>query len=475
MSLEKLDSSSALPFLFHRPLTSANPMFRTSSVLLDVIAVFCCMLLLTACGEDADPQPEVSPPDSVVQLPAAEETGPVLPDAAIAESGAVFPAASADAPLNPDHWKKEMAALHRSVGQPPAPQPGNLLYIGVLAPFTGQHGAAGLDIARGVRAAALLATDNELLTEYDGVRLVLEDTACQPYQAVSGANGLLAAQQPVAAVVGGVCTPATLAASEILAQNNTLMISPAASGLRITKRNLSHIFRLSADDNQQAALAIRFARMELNATSVFIIDDGRDSSKELADTVAAYCASVALPTAGRASVDVEARKYETSLLAAKESQADVVYLALQEPEAAAGYLLAAQAAGVDAATLGPETLMQPSFLELAGTSSQKCYFTAEHGYPLAPARQMLTQSFTQLGFANPGLYAARAFDAGYAVLLAARATGGHNATAMAETMGGVHFQGISGTVAFDADNNGLDRSLAVYQAVNGKYVMRWEP
>src|SRR3954469_3588797 len=120
--------------------------------------------------------------------------------------------------------------------------------MGVALPRTGSVAAIGDQVLNGASAAAKAINDKGGI---NGHKLVLDiqDDACDPKQAVSVANRFL--QNKVRLVVGHVCSGATMAASDIYAENGDLMITPSANVGRLTERGLPGIFRVCGRDDQQ--------------------------------------------------------------------------------------------------------------------------------------------------------------------------------------------------------------------------------
>src|SRR5208283_1474513 len=98
--------------------------------------------------------------------------------------------------------------------------------IAVAGPITGPVASIGDQMKRGAEAAA------DAINEAGGVngrkiKIVVEDDACDPKQAVAVAN--LVIGQQIKFVDGHACSGSSIPAAEVYADNGVLMMSPASS------------------------------------------------------------------------------------------------------------------------------------------------------------------------------------------------------------------------------------------------------
>ena len=128
--------------------------------------------------------------------------------------------------------------------------PAEDLTIAVAGPMTGPVASIGEQMKRGAEAAA--AAINEA-GGVDGrkVKIVVEDDACDPKQAVAVAN--LIVSQQIKFVDGHACSGSSIPASEVYADNNVLMMSPASSNPVLTEKGHPTIMRLYRRDDAQGA------------------------------------------------------------------------------------------------------------------------------------------------------------------------------------------------------------------------------
>ena len=65
------------------------------------------------------------------------------------------------------------------------------LKIGTISPLTGPYAADGNDIAKGAKTAVEVIMAEGGIPGYDKIKVVSQDTACDPRQAGAGANKLI--------------------------------------------------------------------------------------------------------------------------------------------------------------------------------------------------------------------------------------------------------------------------------------------
>ena len=127
--------------------------------------------------------------------------------------------------------------------------------IAVAGSMTGPLAIAGDQVKRG---AELAAKDINEAGGVNGRKIVLsiEDDACDPKQAVSVANHVVADQ--IALVDGHVCSGASIPASAVYAEYGVLMMTPASVNSRLTDeafaKGWSTIMRFYARDDSQGKM-----------------------------------------------------------------------------------------------------------------------------------------------------------------------------------------------------------------------------
>jgi branched-chain amino acid transport system substrate-binding protein len=114
------------------------------------------------------------------------------------------------------------------------------IVIGLIAPLTGPVAAYGDQVKNGAQVAVDQINKNGgILGEQ--VVLKLADDAGEPKQGVSAANQIVG--EGIRFVVGPVTSGVAMPASDVLAENGVLMVTPTATTPDLTKRGLATILR----------------------------------------------------------------------------------------------------------------------------------------------------------------------------------------------------------------------------------------
>src|SRR5262245_46254964 len=103
--------------------------------------------------------------------------------------------------------------------------------IAVIGPITGQYASFGEQMKRGAEmAVADLNAKGGVLGKK--IKLMVEDDACDPKQAVAAANKV--ADAKVALVAGHFCSGSSIPSSEVYARKGVLQITPASTNPKLT-------------------------------------------------------------------------------------------------------------------------------------------------------------------------------------------------------------------------------------------------
>ena len=148
--------------------------------------------------------------------------------------------------------------------------------------MTGPVASIGEQMKRGAETAAAA------INEAGGVngrkiKIVIEDDACDPKQAVAVANRIVG--QQIKFVDGHACSGSSIPASDVYAENNILMMSPASSNPVLTDKGRPTIMRLYPRDDEQGAFIAPWIAEKYKGKKVAILHDKSAYGKGLAEVV----------------------------------------------------------------------------------------------------------------------------------------------------------------------------------------------
>lgn len=209
----------------------------------------------------------------------------------------------------------------------------NTIKIALVAPFSGSYSGYGTLLLSGATQAI-----NDLNGKggLKGVKLEIVpfDDQCSPDSAVKQAENIISSQQ-YQAVIGHVCSAATLATSNMYARANILLITPTATNDKITERNISTIFRMTGTDRQQSQVAATFIAKTLKSQRVAILHDQELYSKDLADLVSENLLHFGTSPVLYQGVPRGTRNFTTVIKKLKALNVDAIYFAGLYPEISA--------------------------------------------------------------------------------------------------------------------------------------------
>ncbi|MGD9369104.1 MAG: branched-chain amino acid ABC transporter substrate-binding protein [Desulfobacteraceae bacterium] len=345
------------------------------------------------------------------------------------------------------------------------------LKIGSMSPLTGPYAADGNDIKNGALCAIDVINDQGGIPGYDKIELFPQDTACDPKQAVAAANKLINLE--VVGVVGAYCSSSTIPASETLAEEDIIMITPASTNEKVTDRGLPYMFRMCGRDDDQAPAAVRFMMEALGAKTLFIVDDKTTYSQGLADGVDKNAKKMGMQVLGRDHVNQGDKDFSAVLTMAKKHNADVFYMSLQNH--ASGSLMAIQAKrmGLRSKILTEDAVFHPNFIKVAKDAAEGVYLTYGYTDKSTPAYKDYAKRFTA-SYGEIGAYGTYAYDAAISLMTAIKKAGSTDPKKVKAELMKLDYQGASKYVKFKP-NGDSGSSYVAFKVDSGEYKLFWTP
>lgn len=327
---------------------------------------------------------------------------------------------------------------------------GGKVKIGVMLPTSGDAAEYG----KGALGGGQLA---HLQMGQDNIEIVVEDSQCDGKAAVSSINKLISVDG-VVAIIGELCSSATLAVAPIAEENQVVLISPASTSPKITDAG-DYIFRSVPSDALQGVFAAELISSEgyLRLATLYPNEDyGKGFSEVIEQTFPKNGGTVvASESFERGSTDVRAQ-----LTKIKNANPDVIFLISNSPDAAIASLRQIQELGLNAALYGSEGLKSTAIASAdgaegliitsvnTGSDEFEAAHNAEFGNP-------------------PGPFAAQGYDAFTALAMAINegaTTGEEIKTKLYE----ISFEGVTGKIDFD-ENGDVGGIYSVFKVIDGVF------
>ena len=345
------------------------------------------------------------------------------------------------------------------------------LKLGSMGPLTGPYAADGNDIKNGVLCAIDVVNDEGGIPGYDKIELFPQDTACDPKQAVAAANKLINLE--VVGVIGAYCSSSTIPASETLAEEDIIMITPASTNEKVTDRGLPFMFRMCGRDDDQAPAAVKFMKEALHAKTIFIVDDKTTYSQGLADGVEKASKEMGIKVLGRDHVNQGDKDFSAVLTMAKEKNADVFYMSLQNH--ATGSLMAIQAKriGLKSKIVSQDAMFHPNFISVAKGAAEGIFVTYGYTDKSTKAYKEYAKRFTAK-YGKIGAYGTYAYDAAMVLLKAIKNAGTTDPNKVKAEMMKLDYNGASKHIKFKV-NGDSGSSYVAFIIKDGEYQLYWTP
>ena len=262
----------------------------------------------------------------------------------------------------------------------------------VVAPFSGNLSNFGAQIRVGVDAA--IAEDKSLHRSSERVHAEYLDDGCDAAKAVEIAKHLVAVG--ARAVLGHVCSVASMPASDIYARAGIPMLSAASSNSAFTERGLSTVFRVAGRDDDQAPLAAATIATRFPGWRVAIVQEdditgtghgGRVRSALLNKGI------VANPVITISSPDQIHDVVEKLI----ESQSQVVFYGGHQASQFGQLLSAARAAGFNGQFVSNDGAANKLVWTTAGAAADGLLFTFDRDYSTTPGASKAVARIKAMG------------------------------------------------------------------------------
>ena len=335
--------------------------------------------------------------------------------------------------------------------------------VGVIAPLTGPNASFGAQLKNGTEQAA---EDINAAGGINGqkIRLVFGDDASEASQGVSVANQFVG--EGVTFVVGAFNSGVTMPASEVLAENNILEITPGSTNPQITERGFWNIFRTCGRDDQQGAVAASYIVAKLKGRKIAIIHDKTPYGKGLADETRKAINAAGITETMYEGVNTGEKDFSAIVSKIKATGSAIVYWGGVFTE---GGLLVRQMkdAGVTAALMGGDGIATDEFAQVAGPGAEGTLMTFAPDPQKRPEAQPVLAKFAARKF-KPESYTLYSYAALEIITKAAADAKSLDPKVVAAEMHkGAPYKTVIGDLSFDAKGDITRPDYVMYTWIKG--------
>lgn len=339
-----------------------------------------------------------------------------------------------------------------------------LVNLGFIGPLTGPAASYGVSQMRGVELA-VEEINGAGGIEGEKIKVTFEDSQMDPNKAISAIKKLIDIDK-VLAVIGETTTTGTLAIANIANRSKTVLLSPLASGAKITDAG-DYVFRVSPSDDFQAIVAAKFIFQKgfRNGAIVYTNDDwGAGLQKAFEKNFVGFGGKIlAMEGCTPGTQD-----FRTQLVKIKNLNPDFIYIPLH-PDESATFLRQVKEVKVPGQILGADNFSEKAILRTAGSAADGVIFTMPTK-PTGEEFRNFSEKF-KVRFNEDGSYnSAAAYDCVYILAEAIKRSGlsGEN---IKNTLYNIRdYKGASGAIGFDENGDVTTKKFTVIKIKNGEYV-----
>ncbi|MEB0206875.1 branched-chain amino acid ABC transporter substrate-binding protein [Pseudomonas sp. CCC3.1] len=341
--------------------------------------------------------------------------------------------------------------------------------IGFAGPLTGPSGHQGLDVEHGVSIAIEEANQQKLkigdkVAEF---KLVSEDDVADPRTGTAVAQRLVDAK--VAVVIGHYNSGTSIPASKIYAAAGIPQISPSATNPALTQQGIKSVFRVVNDDATLGRYAGNYLVNKLGAQRIAIFDDRTAYGQGLADEVNKAVKAAGGNVVVREYTNDKATDFNAILTTAKAKQADAVFFAALDYQAAP---MAKQMKnlGIKAKYMNIGNLPNDEFKKMAGSAAEGTY-AWNYGTPLQdlPRGVAFEKKLKDKYGVGVVQSSPAAYDATWAAITAMVKAQSDDPAVYLPVLKDSSYDGVTGVIAFDDAGNLKNAAATIFQFEGGKW------
>ncbi|HEC99292.1 MAG TPA: hypothetical protein ENN18_02775 [Proteobacteria bacterium] len=341
---------------------------------------------------------------------------------------------------------------------------GKGIRFGFIGPLTGPAASYGVAQRNGIMLAV------EEINGAGGLNgkkidVIYEDSQMDPNKAISAVKKLIDLDK-VCAVIGETTTAGTLAIADTANRSKIVLLSPSASGAKVTDAG-DYVFRASPSDAFQAIVAAKFIFEKgfRKGAVVYTNDDwGTGLQKAFEKSFSGLGGKILTSEACTPGT----QDFRTQLVKIKSFSPDFIYIPLY-PDESPVFLRQVRELKISGQILGADNFSEKAILKTAGTSANGVVFTMP-AEPTGKAYESFSKKFKSKFKEDASYSSAVAYDCVYLLAEAIKnsnLSGEHTKSALYKIR---NYQGASGVIGFDANGDVTTKEFTIIKIDNGEYM-----
>lgn len=334
--------------------------------------------------------------------------------------------------------------------------------IGFLGAMTGGAASIGIPTTEAARLAEEQINARNLIPGKK-LKVVYEDDQCDP-RSSSSATQKLITQDKVVAVLGSLCSSASLADAPITEQSKILQLSFGSTNPTL-KTAGDYFFRNVPSDANQGVEGAKLLK-QLGAHKVAVTYINNDWGVGLKDVFTTAAGEQGMDVVATETYEPSATDFRAQLTKIKAANPDMVYM-LAYPADAGLVLKQMLELGITVQVVGADATKDDSVIATAGNAADGLIVTLP-GVPKSPELTAFADAYKAKYTKEYSAYTPEAYDAVMIVAKACAATD-CTSTAMKDYLYSMGpYKGASGTYEFDADGE-VSKTYDYFEVADGKF------
>lgn len=343
--------------------------------------------------------------------------------------------------------------------------------IGHVAPISGPSAHLGKDMENAARMAIdeVSAKGYMINGQKVTLQLIAEDDGADPKQGTAVAQKLVDAH--VNGVIGHLNSGTSIPASRIYNDAGIVQISPATTAPVYTHQHFPGAFRVVASDAKLGSALSKYAIDTLHAKTIAVIDDRTTYGQGVADEFVKGTKKPGVRVVGREFTSATATDYTAILTSIKAKKPDLIFFGGMD-SVAGPMLKQMKALGIPAIFMGGDGMCTDALGRLAGDGlGESKVFCAEAGGVKGPQEKVMEDfraRYKKKFNMDVQLYAPYVYDAVMVMTTAMQNAKSADPAKYLPALKAIKYQGVTGTIQFDANGDIKDGALTLFTYKGGK-------
>ena len=344
---------------------------------------------------------------------------------------------------------------------------GDTIKIGVAGAHSGDLASYGIPT---VNATKLVVDEANAKGGVNGkkIELVIEDDQCKPEVATNVATKLISNNMQI--VIDHICSSATKSALNIYKGAGTVVISPSATNVELTKSGeYPTFFRTISPDDDQAKLEVDFAVDKLGCKKIAVLHDKGDYGKGLAEFAKGFLEKKAgVQVVLFEGITPGAVDYSAVVQKIKQSGAQAVIFGGYHPEASK-IVTQMKKDKMTTYFISDDGVKDDTFIKVAGQFAEGVYATGPTDTTQSPAAIKAAKDHKDKYGSDYGAFYLNAYSAAQALVNAIQKAGSTEPKAVMQALRTEWVETPVGKISFDEKGDAKGIGFSVYQVKNGKF------